>query len=276
MKSLSGALFAPRSLLAPFFLGTAVGAVATGQVRTAGAGNELGAWTSPTALMTGGLFVAACAYIGAVYLVGDSHRRGDKPRWSATSPAARWPPGLVTGALAAANLRAAALERAVPVRPAHRGRAAAGVVSVVGRASPPSWSSCCAGRGRCGSPRPPRSPASSRAGGGRSTRRCCRPSMSLAEGSAPQAALLRGARGHRHGRAAGRAVVRLPVLAAAARAAGRTESSRELRRAARADNRCIAEPAVSAEGGKAVPALASVLAGAAVLRRLCRSGKRER
>ena len=102
MKSLSGALFAASSLLAPFFLGTAVGAVATGQVHTARAGNELGAWTTPTALMTGGLFVAACAYIGAVYLVGDSSRRGDAEMvryFSRRAVAA----GLVTGALAAAT-----------------------------------------------------------------------------------------------------------------------------------------------------------------------------
>ena len=102
MKSLSGALFAASSLLAPFFLGCCVGAVATGQVRTGSAGNELGAWTTPTALMTGGLFVATCAYIGAVYLVGDSARRGDEEMvryFSRRALAA----GLVTGAFAAAT-----------------------------------------------------------------------------------------------------------------------------------------------------------------------------
>lgn len=75
---LSGVLFAGSSLLAPFFLGTSVGAVATGGVHSYDHGNAWSAWTSETALVTGGMFVAACAYIGGVYLVGDSHRRGDQ------------------------------------------------------------------------------------------------------------------------------------------------------------------------------------------------------
>jgi len=75
-KRLTGALFASSSLLAPFFLGTAVGAVTTGRVPRHSHGLSTAAWTTPTALVTGGLFVAACAFIGAVYLVGDSNRRG--------------------------------------------------------------------------------------------------------------------------------------------------------------------------------------------------------
>lgn len=75
-KRLTGALFASSSLLAPFFLGTAVGAVTTGRVPVHSHGISTAAWTTPTALVTGGLFVAACAFIGAVYLVGDSNRRG--------------------------------------------------------------------------------------------------------------------------------------------------------------------------------------------------------
>lgn len=69
MQQLTGATFAAASLITPFFMGTVVGAVATGQVPVHPAGNVLAAWTSPTAILTGFLFVAACAYISAVFLV---------------------------------------------------------------------------------------------------------------------------------------------------------------------------------------------------------------
>jgi cytochrome bd ubiquinol oxidase subunit II len=75
-KRLTGAMFACSSLLAPFFLGTAVGAVTTGRIPVPSPGISTAAWTTPTALVTGSLFVAACAFIGAVYLVGDASRRG--------------------------------------------------------------------------------------------------------------------------------------------------------------------------------------------------------
>ncbi len=102
-KRLTGALFAGSSLMAPFFLGTAVGAVTTGQVPPHSHGISTSAWTSPTALVTGGLFVAACAFIGAIYLVGDSHRRGCEemvPYFGHRAVAS----GLLTGGLAGANL----------------------------------------------------------------------------------------------------------------------------------------------------------------------------
>lgn len=77
-KRLSGAMFAASSLLAPFFLGTCVGAVTTGGVAASARGNAVHAWTSPTAITTGVLFTCSCAYISAVFLVGDSDRRGDQ------------------------------------------------------------------------------------------------------------------------------------------------------------------------------------------------------
>lgn len=102
-KRLTGALFACSSLLAPFFLGTAVGAVATGQVPVPGDGIDTAAWTSPTALITGALFVAACAFIGAVYLTADASRRGHDnlvPYFGHRAVIS----GLATGILAAVNL----------------------------------------------------------------------------------------------------------------------------------------------------------------------------
>jgi cytochrome bd ubiquinol oxidase subunit II len=102
-KRFTGALFGCSSLLAPFFLGTAVGAVTTGSIPPRSHGLSTAAWTSPTALVTGGLFVAACAFIGAVYLVGDASRRGHDdlvPYFGHRAALS----GLVTGVLAAVNL----------------------------------------------------------------------------------------------------------------------------------------------------------------------------
>jgi cytochrome bd ubiquinol oxidase subunit II len=76
MQQLTGAMFAASSLITPFFMGTVVGAVATGQVPVHPAGNVLTAWTSTTAILTGLLFVAACAYVSAVFLVLEARQRG--------------------------------------------------------------------------------------------------------------------------------------------------------------------------------------------------------
>jgi len=99
MQQLTGALFAAASLITPFFMGTAVGAVATGQVPVHPAGNILAAWTSPTAILTGFLFVAACAYVSAVFLVLEARQRRHRnlTRYFAMRATAA---GLVTGAFA--------------------------------------------------------------------------------------------------------------------------------------------------------------------------------
>ena len=99
MQQLTGAMFAAASLITPFFMGTVVGAVVTGQVPVHPAGNILAAWTSTTAILTGFLFVAACAYISAVFLVLEARQRGrqDLTRYFARRATAA---GLLTGALA--------------------------------------------------------------------------------------------------------------------------------------------------------------------------------
>jgi cytochrome bd ubiquinol oxidase subunit II len=76
VRQFTGATFAASSLITPFFMGTVVGAVATGQVPVHPTGNVLAAWTSPTAILTGFLFVAACAYVSAVFLVLEARQRG--------------------------------------------------------------------------------------------------------------------------------------------------------------------------------------------------------
>ena len=74
----AGAAFAFSSLLTPFFMGTVVGAIAAGAVPADASHASLAAWTSPTALLTGFLFVAACGYLAGVYLVTEAARRGDR------------------------------------------------------------------------------------------------------------------------------------------------------------------------------------------------------
>ena len=74
----AGATFAFSSLLTPFFMGTVIGAIATGAVPANPGHASLAAWTSPTAVLAGLLFVAACGYLAAVYLVGEAARRGDQ------------------------------------------------------------------------------------------------------------------------------------------------------------------------------------------------------
>ncbi len=99
MQQLTGALFAASSLITPFFMGTVIGAVVTGQVPVHPVGNVLGAWTSPTAILTGFLFVAACAYVSAVFLVLEARQRGhqDLLRYFSLRATAA---GVLTGALA--------------------------------------------------------------------------------------------------------------------------------------------------------------------------------
>ncbi|HLI42189.1 MAG TPA: cytochrome d ubiquinol oxidase subunit II [Streptosporangiaceae bacterium] len=74
----AGATFAFSSLLTPFFMGTVIGAIAAGAVPADAARASLAAWTSPTALLAGFLFVAACGYLAAVYLTGEAARRADR------------------------------------------------------------------------------------------------------------------------------------------------------------------------------------------------------
>jgi cytochrome bd ubiquinol oxidase subunit II len=74
----AGATFALSSLLTPFFMGTVIGAIATGAVHAGATHASVPAWTNATALLAGFLFVAACGYLAAVYLVGEAARRGER------------------------------------------------------------------------------------------------------------------------------------------------------------------------------------------------------
>ncbi len=73
----AGATFALSSVLTPFFMGTVVGAIASGNVPADGNGDAFSSWLEPLPLLTGAMFVATGAYLSAVFLVGDARRAGE-------------------------------------------------------------------------------------------------------------------------------------------------------------------------------------------------------
>ncbi|MGE5409118.1 MAG: cytochrome d ubiquinol oxidase subunit II [Syntrophothermus sp.] len=73
----AGAAFALSSVLTPFFMGAAVGAIAAGNVPADGYGDAFSSWLAPLPLLTGAMFVATGAYLAAVFLVGDARRLGE-------------------------------------------------------------------------------------------------------------------------------------------------------------------------------------------------------
>jgi cytochrome d ubiquinol oxidase subunit II len=126
LQRAAGATFAFSSLLTPFFMGTVIGAIATGAIPAGATHASLPAWTSPTALLAGLLFVAACGYLAAVYLVGEAARRGDR-RLEAYFTRRAQAAAIIAGALSLAAL--ATLRSANPTLFAHlTGRALALVV----------------------------------------------------------------------------------------------------------------------------------------------------
>jgi len=101
-QAVYGGVFAVASLLTPFFLGTAAGAVVTGRVRgTAGA--PAASWVNPTSLLTGALFVVVSAYLAAVYLAVDSDRAGE-PELRRYFTRRALAAGLASGVLAAVTM----------------------------------------------------------------------------------------------------------------------------------------------------------------------------
>jgi cytochrome d ubiquinol oxidase subunit II len=72
-----GATFALSSVITPFFMGTVVGAIASGRVPAAGHGPSLSSWTGLPSIAIGLVMVANCAYLAAVFLESDARARGD-------------------------------------------------------------------------------------------------------------------------------------------------------------------------------------------------------
>ncbi|MFJ7154434.1 cytochrome d ubiquinol oxidase subunit II [Streptomyces sp. NPDC101118] len=76
-RRLYGAVFAVASVVTPFFLGAAVGGVASGRVAP-GTEASAYAWAGPTPLVFGLGAITTTAFLGAVFLTGDA-RRFDAP-----------------------------------------------------------------------------------------------------------------------------------------------------------------------------------------------------
>ncbi|MFG2095650.1 cytochrome d ubiquinol oxidase subunit II [Streptomyces sp. NPDC048612] len=74
-RRLYGAVFAISSLLTPFFLGAAVGGVASGRA-VPGTEASAHAWSNPTSVLFGLIAIVATAFLGAVFLAGDAVRFG--------------------------------------------------------------------------------------------------------------------------------------------------------------------------------------------------------
>jgi cytochrome d ubiquinol oxidase subunit II len=71
-----GVLFAGSSLIAPFFLGTVAGAIASGRVPADGGGDRWSSWLNPTSLLAGVITVACCAFLAGTFLTADATRAG--------------------------------------------------------------------------------------------------------------------------------------------------------------------------------------------------------
>jgi cytochrome bd ubiquinol oxidase subunit II len=69
-----GAMFALSSVITPFFMGAAVGAIAAGNVPLDGDGDLVSSWLNVTGVTIGLLFIATGAFISAVFLVYDARR----------------------------------------------------------------------------------------------------------------------------------------------------------------------------------------------------------
>ena len=99
-----GATFALSSVVVPFFLGTAAGAIAAGEVPVGNArGDEWGSWTGTLPLFVGLLAVIAGAHLAAVFLGADSKRAGDRELVDAFRRRALGS-GVAAGAVAIAGL----------------------------------------------------------------------------------------------------------------------------------------------------------------------------
>jgi cytochrome bd ubiquinol oxidase subunit II len=76
-RAIAERIFEFSSILTPFFMGTVVGAIASGRVPVGNAsGDPVTSWVNALSLLIGVLFLATSAYLSAVLLVSDARRAG--------------------------------------------------------------------------------------------------------------------------------------------------------------------------------------------------------
>jgi cytochrome bd ubiquinol oxidase subunit II len=99
-----GAVFALSSLLVPFFLGAAVGGIASGRVPVGNStGDAVASWWNETGVLVGLIAIVTGAHLAAVFLGADSHRAGQSELVRAFRLRALGS-GVVAGALAIGGL----------------------------------------------------------------------------------------------------------------------------------------------------------------------------
>jgi cytochrome bd ubiquinol oxidase subunit II len=97
-------VFALSSIITPFALGAAIGAIASGRVPVGNAeGDPFSSWLNATSVFVGVLAVAVAAYLAAVYLAADAVRAGETELAEAFRVRALVT-GVVAGAVAMAGL----------------------------------------------------------------------------------------------------------------------------------------------------------------------------
>ena len=100
----TGFVFGASSILTPFALGTAIGAIAAGEVPVGNAEGDLfSSWLNPTSLVIGVLAVATSGYLAAVYLAGDAHRN-EEPELARAFHRRALAMAVIAGALGVAGL----------------------------------------------------------------------------------------------------------------------------------------------------------------------------
>ncbi|HEX6452677.1 MAG TPA: cytochrome d ubiquinol oxidase subunit II [Trebonia sp.] len=98
-------LLGAGSLIAPFALGTAVGAIAQGRVPVGNAaGNLVTSWLNPGSVLVGVLAVAFSGYLAAVYLAADAARPSPEPAMASAFRTRALYAGVASGALALAGV----------------------------------------------------------------------------------------------------------------------------------------------------------------------------
>src|SRR5918992_619801 len=141
-----GATFALSSVVTPFFLGAAAGAIAAGEVPVGNAaGDEWGSWTGALPILVGLIAVASGAHLAAVFLGADARRAG-RPELVHAFRRRALGSGVVAGALGARPLhrrrrgerdrgRLGAGARAVPAAARSHGGGGGGARRVAGGAA---------------------------------------------------------------------------------------------------------------------------------------------
>ena len=97
-------IFSISSILTPFALGAAIGAIATNRVPVGNAaGDMFSSWLNATSIFIGVLAVTSSAYLGAVYLAADAARDGD-PELERAFRARALSAGVIAGLIAIAGI----------------------------------------------------------------------------------------------------------------------------------------------------------------------------